>query len=412
MLKEGQFPKGFLWGAATSAHQVEGNTRNDWTEWEKENAPRLASEAKARFGYLPNWSDIEKEATDPNNYISGIACDHYNRYKEDLALAKSLGHNAHRFSIEWSRVEPEEGKFNQEAIEHYREVIKSCRENGLEPFVTLWHWPLPLWLSSRGGILNNNFPNLFSKYVRKVAHGLTGARFWITLNEPEIYTSHSYLKGLWPPQKKSFLAFLWVMDKLTKSHLAAYAEIKKINPEAQIGIAKNNVWFEATGLWNKTLKTAADWFWNHLFLDRISKQQDFIGLNHYFHNRINYRFNKNENKRTSDMGWELYPESIYHCLMDLKKYNKPIYITENGIADKKDNQREKFIRENLKWVLKALKEGVDIRSYFYWSLLDNFEWDKGFWPRFGLVEVDRKTLERKIRPSAYVYKKIIENGLE
>lgn len=454
-----QFPKGFLWGAATSAHQVEGNSLmalknihekdgvdfiefsgkmekinvlNDWTEWEKENAERLAREAKQKFGHLPNWKYIEKEATDPQNYISGIASDHYNGYEEDFDLAKSLGHNAHRFSIEWARIEPKKGEFDMEAVIHYKNVITSLKEHGMEPFVTLWHWTVPLWLRDEGGVLSPNFSKYFTGYAEKIARELDGIKFWITINEPEIYASHSYLKGVWPPQKKNLFAFFRVMDNLVKSHIYSYSVIKKINPDAQIGIAKNNIWFEATGLWNRFLKIFADWFWNNLFLNKISGYQDFIGLNHYFHNRISGWFGlpaeapahalraggsaqagKNKNEKISDMGWELRPESLYHCLIDLKKYNRPIYITENGLADARDKKRAWFITESLKNVHRAISEGADVRGYMHWSLMDNFEWDKGFWPRFGLIEIDRKMLKRMPRPSAYIYKKIIEdNGFE
>ena len=233
------------------------------------------------------------------------------------------------------------------------------------------------------------------------------------MNEPEVYALHSYLKGVWPPQKKSLLAYLRVMDKLAKSHICAYSAIKKINPAAQIGIAKNNIWFESTGLWSKILKITADWFWNRLFLNHVKNHQDFIGLNHYFHNRISGWFNKNRDEKISDMGWELYPEAIYHCLRDLKKYRKPIYIIENGLADARDEKREWFIKESLKNVHRAIKDGADVRGYLHWSLMDNFEWDKGFWPRFGLVEVYYKTFARIPRKSAYAYKKIIEaNGFD
>ena len=406
-----QFPKGFYWGSATSAHQVEGDNVNDWSEWEKENAERLAKEAENKFGHLPNWSDIKEQAQSPQNYISGRACDHYNRYEEDFDIAKSLGHNAYRFSIEWSRIEPEEGKFNEKKIDHYRNVIKALRGRGMEPFVTLWHWPLPLWLTEKGGVKSKDFIKYFSKYVGKIASEFQNeVKFWIILNEPEIYTSMSYLKGDWPPQKENPISYFLAIRNLVKAHRGAYRAIKKIRPETQIGIAKNNIYFEAhkNKLVNRILKKIINWWWNFYFLNQIKNEQDFIGLNHYFHNCINYGFNKNENKIVSDMGWELYSESIYYVLNDLKKYNKPIYITENGLADAEDKNREWFIKESLKNIHKAIQEGVDIRGYFYWSLLDNFEWDKGFWPRFGLVEIDYKTMKRKIRKSAFEYAKIIK----
>ncbi len=416
------FPARFYWGSSTSAHQVEGNNHNDWTEWEKENAERLAKEAKKKFGYLQNWPEIKEQAQNPQNYISGRACDHYNRYKEDFDIAKSLGHNAHRFSIEWSRIEQEEGKFNEKEIEHYRQVIKALRERGLEPFVTLWHWPVPLWLKNKGGVKSKKFPLYFSNYAKKIVFELRNdVNFWITLNEPEIYASLSYLTGVWPPQRKNLFSYLRVIKNLIKAHKQIYKIIKKIQLDAQVGIAKNNVYFEAyqNKLINRLLKKIIDWWWNFYFLNRIKKYHDFIGLNHYFYNLIkNFKFNQNENREVSDLGWEIYPEGIYFVLKDLRKYSKPIYIMENGLADAKDENREWFIKESLKNIHRAIQESVDVRGYFYWSLFDNFEWDKGFWPRFGLVEIDYsakggsasggKTMKRKIRKSALEYAKIIK----
>ncbi|MEK7481920.1 MAG: glycoside hydrolase family 1 protein [Patescibacteria group bacterium] len=416
------FPARFYWGSSTSAHQVEGNNHNDWTEWEKENAERLAKEAKKKFGYLQNWPEIKEQAQNPQNYISGRACDYYNRFEEDFDIAKSLGHNAHRFSIEWSRIEPEEGKFNEKEIEHYRKVIKALKSRGIEPFVTLWHWTNPLWIRDIGGWENKKTIEYFLRYVEKIVSKFDyEIKFWITLNEPEIYSSISYLKGEWPPQKRNPLSYLLVIENLIKAHREAYKIIKKIQPAVKVGIAKNNVYFEAyqNKLINRLLKKIIDWWWNFYFLNRIKKYHDFIGLNHYFYNLIkNFKFNQNENREVSDLGWEIYPEGIYYVLKDLKKYGKSIYITENGLADAKDEKRGKFIKEHLYWVNKAIQGGVDVRGYFYWSLLDNFEWDKGFWPRFGLVEVDYsakggsasggKTMKRKIRKSALEYAKIIK----
>ena len=407
-----KFPEGFLWGAATSAHQVEGNNRNNWVEWEKENAEWLAKEAQICW---QSWQQREfPEMFNSKNYISGRACDHYNRYEEDFNLAKAMNNNAHRFSIEWSRIEPEENEFNQLEIEHYRKVIQALKIRGLEPFITLWHWTMPVWFASKGAFEKRENIKYFVRFCETVAKELKDeVKFWIILNEPEIYAGHSYLKGVWPPQKKNLISYLSVMINLIRAHRETYKIIKKIKPDTQIGIAKNNIYFEAhkNKINNRILKKFIDWWWNFYFLNRIKNYQDFIGLNHYFHNRINnFKFNQNENKKISDMGWELYPEAIYHVLKCLKKYNKPVYITENGLADVKDENREWFVKESLKNIHKAIAYGVNVRGYFYWSLLDNFEWDKGFWPRFGLIEIDYKTLERKPRPSSRIYAKIAQSN--
>jgi len=409
---EQKFPKGFFWGAAISAHQTEGGCLDDWSEWEKETAKIHQQNANSQ-----KWPDyILNEYPSPlegANYISGGACDHYNRFLEDFEIAKSLGLNAFRFSIEWSKIERKAGQFDQREIEHYKKVVMALKERGMEPFVTLWHWPLPLWVSKKGGWNFQEIIDYFARYVTKVVSAFKDdIRFWLTINEPEVYTIESYLLGHWPPQKRSLLSAFAVIQNLIKTHKKAYRIIKSINPKAQVGIAKHNVCFEAykNKPVNQILKKAADFFWNFYFLNQIKNEQDFIGLNYYFHSRINYGFSKNENKIVSDMGWELYPQGIYYVLKDLKKYQKPIYITENGLADARDKYRAWYIKEVLKNVYRAIGEGVDVRGYFYWSLLDNFEWDKGFWPRFGLVKMDYKNLKRTIRPSAKLYAKIAQTN--
>lgn len=399
----------FLFGAAASAHQVEGGNLNDWTEWEKETAHRKAQRARGESWpahILAKWpSPLDEE-----NYHSGRAADHYRRFEEDFDIAKSLGHTAHRFSVEWSRVEPEEGKWDPEALAHYRAVVRALRKRKIEPFVSLWHWTVPLWFRDRGGWASSRAPRYFARYARKVAEELgEGVKFWLTVNEPEIYSSHTCLIGHWPPSRRAPLSYLAVLDNLARGHRAAYAALKEVNRGAQVGIAKNNIYFEAAdGWWNRVMKTFADWWWNRYFLDRIAKRQDFIGVNYYFHSRIAGWFNRNENRRVSDAGWELYPEGIYHVLRDLARYRKPLYITENGLADMRDHDRAEFIRETLRAVRRAIGEGVDVRGYLHWALTDNFEWEKGFWPRFGLVEVDYRTLERRIRPSALAYRDLIK----
>ena len=412
----------FFWGAATSSHQVEGGNHNDWSEWELaadqrgRNADSRGQETRAqkaaRLARKQQWPDyILNNYPNPlqeENYISGKACDHYNRFREDFDIAKSLGHNAHRFSIEWSRVEPEEGKFDEKEIAHYREVIRALRERGLEPFVTLWHWTLPVWLAEKGGVLNRDYPKLFSRYVEKVVAAYKNdVQFWITINEPEIYAAQCYFRGVWSPQKKGPLNFFLATHAIIRAHKAAYAAIKSNNADARVGIAKDNIYFSSSR-WNilgVLARKAMRWMWNYYFLERMREYQDFIGLNYYFHRH----FGTHPKELRSDMGWGIYPHAFYHVLRELKPYGVPIYVTENGIADARDAHRAKFIRENIKWMKRAMNEGVDVRGYFYWSLLDNFEWDKGFWPRFGLVEVNYKTMKRTIRPSALEYKKIINS---
>lgn len=407
-----RFPEGFYFGAATSSHQVEGGCLNDWSEWEERNASRLAGEyiAGGTGSTLPQSTDGEI----PENYISGRSVDHYSRYEEDFSLAAKIGLSAYRFSIEWSRIEPVEGIWNEKEIKHYSGMIRSLRNKNIEPFVTVWHWPLPLWLAKTGGIMNPQFPYLFSRYASKLASSFgDDVKFYITINEPEIYSLNSYMLGKWPPQKKGLVPYFRAMNVLIKSHRAAYREMKKTNPDLSIGPACNMTFFESGGGFiNSIAVFAAERLWNRYFTERVKGEIDFIGVNYYFHNRIRYGLNKNLNKKVSDMGWELYPAGISHILDKLKSYRLPVYITENGLADAEDTDRGWLISETLKCIYNSMQNGADVRGYFHWSLIDNFEWDKGFWPKFGLISVDRKTMKRSIRKSAEIYRSIIKRGLD
>lgn len=421
-----QFPKNFYWGSAASAHQVEGGNHNDWAEWEHVNSSRLAAEAARRHANTPTRIPdyILKNYPNPlqeENYISGRACDHYNRFREDFDMAKSLGHNAHRFSIEWSRIEPEEGKWDEKEIEHYREVIKALRERGLEPFVTLWHWTNPIWFSVSGGWLRPDASEIFARFCRKVAESLPNVKNWITMNEPEAFARHGYFLKDRPPAIGTIVSMIRVLRNLAVAHKAAYAAIKNFDTSMNVGYSESDVYFEPYDRWpHNILLTKLLRYWrNNSFFKRMPEASDFIGLQYYFHTRVRFhpksrwRFQYNENKKVTDVGWEIYPEGIYHVLKELKKYKKPIFVTENGLADARDIHRADFIKDHLYWAAKAIQNGVDVRGYFHWSLLDNFEWQQGFWPRFGLVEVDYKTTERKIRQSAYEYAKIAkENAID
>lgn len=376
-----KFPEGFLWGSATSAYQVEGGIENnDWV-------------ASAREGKVPS---------------AGRATDHFNLYEKDFDLAKSLGHNAHRFSIEWARVEPEEGKFNEEAIAHYRKVLQALRVRGLEPFVTLWHFTNPIWFAEKGAFENKKASFYFSRYCEYVVSRLGEyVKFWITVNEPMIYSGEGYWHQHWLPFKKNILKFMNVANNLAMSHNVAYKKIKTLNSSWRVGIAHNVKSYEFNkNLVNHLLAKTTSFLRNHWFLSQIIQAQDFIGVNYYFHRG----FGEKAIHDKTDMGWEIYSKGIYNVLKQLKKYKKPIYITENGLADAKDEKRAKFIKDHLRWAHRAMQEGVDLRGYLHWSLLDNFEWAHGFGPRFGLIEVDYQTMERRIRPSAWEYAKICKSN--
>ncbi len=392
-------PKGFLLGAASSAHQVEGqNMNSDW--W-----------AAEQQGLVPK---------------SGEACDHYNRYDEDFRIAQDIGLNAFRISIEWARIEPLEGKWDKVAIEHYRKVLKKMKELGLTRMVTLHHFTLPLWLAEKGGFESSIGAAAFGRFAWFIAQNLGDEiDLWCTINEPEVYVGMSYSMGKWPPFKKNKLLGFTVLRNLITAHKKAYEAIKQVKPQAQVGLAKNNAYYEAYRKLNpfdRLLAWASDTFGNNYFLRKTSGHLDFIGLNYYFYNSIKFsitgglkdmNFNFLANHPTdpvevqrSDMGWRTFPEGVYHLLKSLKKYHKPIYITENGIANARDDMRKNFIKQHLYWTRRAIDEGADVRGYFYWSLTDNYEWSDGYNPLFGLVEVDYSTQERKIRKSAEVIKEI------
>ena len=378
-----KFPKNFLWGTATSAYQVEGGINNcDWTKW--------------------------KDA--------GLSCDHYHRYEEDFDLAKNILHNnAHRFSIEWSRIEPEKGKWDLKEIEHYKKVLLALNKRDLNPFVTLHHFTNPLWLVKEGGWENKKVIDYFARYAEFVVKTLGEyVDFWITINEPLVYIGQGYLDCKWPPGKKNVFKAFRVLSNMIKSHKAAHKIIQKIDPTAKISIATHNIFFEPykeKSFLDKLSVSLSSYFWNRYFLNKVKNYLDFIGLNYYFHNIMQFPFKtKDHNGLSSDLGWEIYPKGIYYVLKELQRYKKPIYIMENGIADAKDKYCSKFIIDHLKWVHKAIQEGIDVRGYFHWSLIDNFEWAEGFKPRFGLIAVDYNTLQRTPYRAAEVYGKICQNN--
>ncbi|MDP1845341.1 MAG: glycoside hydrolase family 1 protein [Candidatus Moranbacteria bacterium] len=419
-----KFPEGFLWGAGTSSHQVEGNVDNDWAEWEFANARRKMEEAKKK-----NWPgfilDNYPNPLQEENYISGRACDHYNRYEEDFDIAASLRHNAHKFSIEWSRIEPEEGKFNDKELEHYARVIRSLKDRGIEPLVVLWHWGNPKWIAKIGAWENKRTVDYYVRYVNRFIKfpGIgDSVKFWMPLNEFQAYIGYSYLGGILPPQKKSLYKANRVLKNLVTAQKKAYGLIHKVAArDVLVGAshhATHHTPYNPKNFLNVLFVKLLDYIKKDRIIKMIGSCQDFIGLQVYRHERLRfslggrYGIARIDNEKTdhSDMGWEIYPEGIYHTLKYLKKFDLPIYITENGIADARDKKRTKFINGHLCWIHKAIQEGADVKGYFYWSLMDNLELAEGFWPRFGLVEVDYETMERKIRPSAREYAKICKNN--
>lgn len=417
-----EFPEDFFWGTATSAHQVEGNNkRNDWWRWEQ--------------------SGGGKEP-------SGKACDHYNRYEEDFDLIDELGHNAYRFSVEWSRIEPEEGNFNQEAIFHYQDYIEALKKRDIEPFVTLHHFTNPVWFSDRGGWAKEENLDYFYRFVGKISSELD-AKYWFTINEPAVYT-YSYLTNIWPTGGPSIRNCFNTGGNFLKAHAKAREILKDEDPDRMVSLAKSIMPCESSNFFYDGSAKVVDFFYNDIFLESLkegrlislfgsdqlegeSPHLDFIGINYYtrilFSTKLvtsylpvifglktpfeaSKDFAKKRGVESSLMGMEVYPKGIRKAIEKATKLGVPIIISENGICAKKDGQRQRFIKSHLAEVAKALKEGADIRGYFYWSLIDNFEWQEGYYPRFGLVEVDYETQERRVRKSAKLYRQIIEGEVK
>ena len=346
--------------------------------------------------------------------MSGIACDSYNRYDEDFTLAQHLNQNCTRIGIEWSRIEPEEGKFSEEELAHYEKVLQSAKFHGLQTFVTLHHYTLPKWLAQKGGFLNKSSVELFAKYATVVAERLGQyTDFWLTINEPEIYSTYAYLLGRYPPQKKSLFKTLKVVNHMIAAHNKA-AKILKFKTNKPVSMAYQLSDLEPAGFFSHLTHFLAEYLANEYIINRTIATCDYIGVNYYIHHHIGIlgiRKHSQSKHELNDLGWGIHPDGLERLLLRLTKYKKPIYITENGIADSKDVKREKFIKDHLYHVHCAIQKGADVRGYLYWSLIDNFEWLHGFWPRFGLIEIDRNDLlRRKVRYSATKYAEICRDN--
>ncbi|EKE15704.1 MAG: hypothetical protein ACD_11C00110G0012 [uncultured bacterium] len=408
MSKKLKFPEGFLWGAATSSYQVEGgNSNSDWWQWEKQGK-----------------ADNE----------SGRACDYWNRYKEDHNLLQELGVGLFRMSIEWARIEPQDGVFDQEAIRNYREIFEDLKKRNIKTQVTLWWWTSPIWFQEKYGFHKKESVAIFARYVEKVTQELGDLiDMFTTFNEPMVPLGQGFLGGVFPPGFRNPYKFLRAVNNLAASHREAYKIIHRIFPEAQVGITYLYNWYESEGLGFllKTINKISQWFRIDLLGNKIRNYQDYVGVNYYRLGKIKFDW-KNirmdsrnqtyfgftiEEDKDNVMKWVSYPKGLFNVLKEAnEKFKLPIYVTENGIptrAGLEDKDRIKFIQEHLEYLHKAIAEGVDVRGYNFWSLVDNLEWLFGYEPKFGLIEMNYETLERKPRKSFYMYQKICkDNELE
>jgi beta-glucosidase len=408
-----RFPPGFLWGAATSSHQVEGDNRwNDW--WEYEQAGRLP-------------------------HASGPACRQYELFEADFDMARSWGHNAHRLSLEWSRVEPADGEWSADAFAHYRRVIDALERRALEPVVTLHHFTNPAWFTRRGGWARRDAPERFARYVERAARELGGAvRYWLTINEPTVYVMEAFILGDWPPCHTRDWPGAWrVMRQLARAHVAAYRAIHAVLPQARVGFAHNAPVIEPCNprrMADRLVAAARDYVLNVAFFRWIGSRPhatspanpalDFVGLNYYTRSIV--RFGRglgalvgrvcddahHDRGPMSAMGWEVHPRGLLATLRRLSQYGLPLLVTENGVATHDEGLRRRFLRDHIAAAGDALEARVDLVGYLYWSLIDNFEWAHGRAPTFGLAAVDYATQTREARPAAADFARICrENQL-
>jgi len=420
------FGKDFLWGSATAAHQVEGNCiNNNWFQFEsavdEHGQPRIL-----------------------NHQEAGIASDHWHRYKEDIQLMKALSLNAYRFSVEWSKIEPKPGEFDEAALAHYEQVVDELLANGIEPMITLHHFTNPIWFEEQGAFLQDDSPDIFVRFVERVVRRLGAkVKLWCTINEPSIYAVNGYFIADFPPAVKDPQKMAIVFRNLLRAHTVAYSTIKSIDPQAQVGLVAAVFIFDPPNKWNlldvltahllnKNLNESHFRYLVqgnfHLSIPGLVSEShatgvreafDFIGLNYY--TRLCRRFRPFSDEQVveltdappeklTDMGWEIYPEGLYRALKLVTGFtSKPVYITENGIADDGDTKRAEFIEDHLRILNRAIADGMNIKGYFYWSLIDNFEWAYGFEKRFGLYHVDYSTQERTLRQGSLRYLEIIDN---
>lgn len=398
------FPSSFLWGAAISSYQTEGRNYNcDWYLWEKENKLQPAGQASR----------------------------HYDLFREDFKKAKELNLKAIRFSVEWARICPSPGDFSPTEILHYKEVIKSLKSYQLEPIITLHHFTNPIWFYKKDGWLNAKNIDYFLEYVRKVVYEFReDVRYWLVLNEPLVYVYNGFIRGNWPPGIKNINTAKRVLNNMIEAYICAYDEIKNIyknnNITCEVSFAKHMRFFCACPNFNLGQNSVAAILRNKIFnisiIDFLHKKSklDFITFNYYCKEYVKFKSligtecaHEFHRERRNALGWYIHPEGLYTILRKFKKYGLGIFIMENGTAETNDIFYEEYLKQHIKAIAMAYSQGVDLRGYLWWSLLDNFEWDKGFSPRFGLVEVDYKTFERKIRPFARTYAKICkENSID
>ena len=437
-----RFPDGFLWGASTSAYQVEGSPLADGagpSNWH-------------RFAHSPGLV--------ANGDTGDVACDHYRRFRQDVALMAQLGLNAYRFSISWSRILPSgRGEVNLRGLAFYERLVDALLARGIQPFVTLYHWDLPAALDDRGGWTNPDVAGWFADYAAVVFRALDDrVRFWATLNEPWVVTDGGYLHGELAPGHRSPFEAALASHNLLRAHGAAVAEYRSRGRNA-IGLVVNLEPKHAASRSARDVAATAraDAYMNRQYLDpvfrgryprelpamfgqawprpapdlrEVSRPLDFLGVNYYTRGVMRdapdvpiLRARKVRQRRRvhTETGWEVYPEGLTEALLWVRRRygDVPMYVTENGAAFADaaaaadlvpDVARVRYLREHLRAAGRAIEAGVDLRGYFVWSLLDNFEWSHGYSKRFGIVHVDYATQRRTPKASAWFYSEVIRTN--
>ncbi len=403
----------FLWGVATSAFQLEGSSNADWASWDE------ILSAKPEITH------------------------HYELYREDLELLQNLGVNAYRFSLEWSRIQLREDVWDAAAIAHYEEIVDILRRNNIEPVVTLHHFTHPLWFIKKFPWHEDESVDKFNSYVKRIVSAISDVKYWITFNEPYVLVLAGYFEGCTPPGIRNVPLGIKALTNILRAHALAYDIIHDRFPDAQVSVAHNMAALAPWKRWNpldKLLALIAKNFYNRSLLDAfhtgilkinfpfhreweipvpIRGKLDFFGVNYY--TRIHMRFNPFkkmgiemrhrdiDGHGLTDMGWEIHPRGLEKVLRYASKLNVPLIITENGIATRDSQKKINFMQRHIDVIEKCKLDGMDIRGYFYWSLIDNYEWLQGLDARFGLYHVDFNTLRRMPTNAAAYYSYLIRH---
>lgn len=407
---------GFLWGVASSAHQVEEVAPNEWVD---SSSKIVSEESKTsvidKFLYRrTRKSDRIKEQMSSDKSYSQIApkIAHDKNYQKDYDMAEQIGVNSVRLSISWARIEPSKGNFSDEAIQHYRDVIEYIRSKNMTPVVTIWHFTHPQWFFSEGGWSDKESVKHFERFVRKIVTEFGDiVDYWVTLNEPVGWIRSSHIFNNFPPQKTRKRDVFRVFRNMYKAHNNAYNIIKS-NHDARVGISATSGCFEGykSNRINKMIARLLRYVERDAFLDKCKENLDYIGVNNYYHCRVDILFrNQLTTTPRSDLNWPLSSDGLACvCEQMYERYELPIIVTEHGLADYEDKNRGWYIDQSVRKLKKKQDDGVPINGYFHWSLIDNIEWDSGRWPRFGLIEMDYETGERRLRDSSEDYKRCIE----